>query len=420
VYVKKEQQDRESSLEQLMRDALRAGVSDVSDTSDTSRCLGADTLAAWAEQTLSARERTAVENHAAECARCQAMLAAMVRTTPAPVAAPWWRVHMMAWMVPVSVGAAALIVWTTLPARTALESRQAATQVAEQVGTPAPPPAPATPPPPQQLADKDSVRPQARDESLPEAARKEAAADQERARQMDFRRTNPNDKIDKQAVSSLAKTEAAPEERKAPAAAATPAPSASERDARAKAMADAMALAQPASPAPAPVAPAQPAAAPAVPPAPAAQALPTRSAAAVAAGATNAAEARADRLLTSRVAAPPVVQIVSPNSSNRWRLMPDGAVQHSTDGGATWATQPTGADVTLTAGASPAPLVCWVIGPRGRVLLSRDGATWKRVSIAEPIDLVSIRATDDKSATVTAMDGRTFATADGGATWTPR
>ena len=404
--MKKEQQDRESSLERLMQDALRAGVSDVSDASDASRCLGADTLAAWAEQTLSARERTAVENHAADCARCQALLAAMVRTTPAPVAAPWWRVHMMAWMVPVSAAAAALIVWTTLPARTALESRQAATQVAEPVGTPAPPPAP--PPPARELADKDSVKLQARDESRPEAPRKEAAANQARARQMDFRRADANDKTNKQAVSSLAKTEAAPEELKAPAAAATPAPPASERDARAKAMADAMAVAQPASPAPALVAPAQPAAAPAVRPAPAA------------AGATNAAEARADRLLTSRMAAPPVVQIVSPNSSNLWRLMPGGAVQHSTDGGATWATQPTGADVTLTAGASPAPLVCWLIGPRGRVLLSRDGATWKTVSIAEPIDLVSIRATDDKSATVTAVDGRTFATADGGATWTPR
>jgi Putative zinc-finger len=396
VYVKKEQQDRESSLEQLMRDALRAGVSDVSDTSDTSRCLGADTLAAWAEQTLSARERTAVEEHAADCVRCQAMLAAMVRTTPAPVAAPWWRVHMMAWMVPVSAAAAALIVWTTLPARTALESRQAATQVAEQVGTPAPPPAPATPPPPQELADKDSVKPQARDESLPEAARKEAAADQERARQMDFRRTNPNDKIDKQAGSSLAKTEAAPEELKAPAAAATPAAPASERDARAKAMTDAMAVAPaPASPAGAPV--------------------PTPQAAA--AGAPAAAEVRANRLM-ARAAAAPMVQIVSPNPSNRWRLMPGGTVQHSTDGGSTWQTQPAGADVTLTAGASPAPRVCWLIGPRGRVLLSRDGATWKTVSIAEPIDLVSIRATDDKSATVTAVDGRTFATADGGATWT--
>jgi len=122
----------------------------------------------------------------------------------------------------------------------------------------------------------------------------------------------------------------------------------------------------------------------------------------------------------ARAAAAPVIQIVSPNPSNRWRLLPGGAVQHSTDGGSTWETQPTGADVTLTAGASPAPVVCWLVGPRGRVVVSRDGATWKLVPLAEPIDLVSIRATDDKSASVTAADGRTFATTDGGVTWTLR
>jgi hypothetical protein len=414
VYVKKEQPDRESSFERLIQDALLAGGADVSDTSDASRCLGADTLAAWAEQTLSARERTAVEKHAADCARCQALLAAMVRTTPVPVPAPWWRVHMMAWMVPVSAAAAALIVWTMLPARTALESRQAATQVAEQAGTPAPPPAPATA---RELADKDAVKPQARDESRPEAPGKEAAADQARARQMDFRRADANDQTNKQAVSSLAKTEAAPAQPPADRVA----------ESRATALRDRPLMTPPLPPQPiplpAPAAPPAPAPAPApseptAAPAPAPPiAAPARSAVA-AAGATNAAEVRADRLM-ARAAAAATVQIVSPNPSSRWRLA-GGTVQRSTDGGSTWETQPAGADVTLTAGASPAPLVCWLIGPRGRVLLSRDGATWKTVSIGEPIDLVSIRATDDKSATVTAVDGRTFATADGGATWTPR
>ena len=98
--------------------------------------------------------------------------------------------------------------------------------------------------------------------------------------------------------------------------------------------------------------------------------------------------------------------------------MPGGVVQRSTDGGSTWQTQQTGADVILTAGASPAALVCWLVGPRGRVLLSTDGAAWTRVPLTEPIDLVAIRAIDAKSATVTAADGRSFATADGGATWT--
>jgi hypothetical protein len=410
VYVNKEQQDRESSLERLMRDPLRAPVSDVSDTSGTSRCLDANTLAAWAEQTLSARERAAVEAHAADCGRCQAMLAAMVRATPVPVAAPWWRVHMMAWMVPMTAGAAALIVWTLLPARTTFESRQAATQIAE----PAAPPAPATPPPARAFADNDAAKKPAKDDSLREAPRKEAAADQERARQTGFRRANS---ADKPAVSSLAKTEAAPAEAKGRVAGAAEPPPAAERDVRAKATADALTVARPpaapaAAPAPPPVAAAPVASAPAAP-------SPQRSAVGGVAGAANAAEARGDRLM-ARAAAAPVIQIVSPNPSNRWRLLPGGAVQHSTDGGSTWETQPTGADVTLTAGASPAPVVCWLVGPRGRVVVSRDGATWKLVPLAEPIDLVSIRATDDKSASVTAADGRTFATTDGGVTWTLR
>ena len=235
--MKKEQQERESSLERLMRDALRARVSDVSDTADTSRCLDTDTLTAWAEQTLSTRERTAVEAHAADCARCQAVLAAMVRTTPVAVAAPWWRVHMMAWMVPMTAGAAALIVWTMLPARTLLESRQAATQVA----APASPPASATPAPARELADSDATKKQSRDESLREAPRKEAAVDQGRARQMDFRRVNADDKKDRTAVSSLVKTEAAPAEAKGVAVAAPEPAPAAERDARAKALAGAMA-----------------------------------------------------------------------------------------------------------------------------------------------------------------------------------
>jgi hypothetical protein len=125
-------------------------------------------------------------------------------------------------------------------------------------------------------------------------------------------------------------------------------------------------------------------------------------------------------VLASRAASVPGAPIVSPNPLNRWRILPGGAVQRSTDGGATWQTQSTGVSVTLTAGASPAPLVCWLAGPGGRVLLTVDGATWKQVSLGQPIDLVAIRAEDDKSATVTAADGRTFSTADSGATWTLR
>src|SRR5262245_13527789 len=101
-------------------------------------CLDAETLAAWAEETLSSRDRSAAEAHAADCARCQAMLAAMARTTPAVVEAPWWRVHMMAWMVPMSAAAAALILWIALPMmRSSYEPGESGKRVAQAL--PAPP-----------------------------------------------------------------------------------------------------------------------------------------------------------------------------------------------------------------------------------------------------------------------------------------
>lgn len=118
-------------------------------------------------------------------------------------------------------------------------------------------------------------------------------------------------------------------------------------------------------------------------------------------------------------ASAPVI-IVSPNPQSRWRILPGETIQRSTDGGGTWQTQQTGGTTTLVAGASPSAQICWIVGRGGTVLLSTDGATWKRVSLSQPIDLISVRATDDRNATVTAVDGRSFSTADGGATWRPR
>jgi photosystem II stability/assembly factor-like uncharacterized protein len=72
---------------------------------------------------------------------------------------------------------------------------------------------------------------------------------------------------------------------------------------------------------------------------------------------------------------------------------------------------------TLTAGASPSPSICWLVGQRGVVLISIDGRRWQRLDFPETADLVSVRATDDKTAAVTAADGRVFTTTDRGRTW---
>jgi photosystem II stability/assembly factor-like uncharacterized protein len=126
-----------------------------------------------------------------------------------------------------------------------------------------------------------------------------------------------------------------------------------------------------------------------------------------------AARASAPRRLKAQASQP----IISPNANNRWRIVAAGTVDHSTDGGSTWQTQSTGVTAMLTAGASPSPTVCWLVGPGGIVLLSTDGRSWQRLVFPEAIDLESVHALDDKRATVTAADGRTVSTTDGGRTW---
>jgi hypothetical protein len=61
-------------------------------------CLDAETLAAWSEGALSGEALAAAEAHAADCARCQMLLAAMARTKPIePLAKPR---RLLLWLVP--------------------------------------------------------------------------------------------------------------------------------------------------------------------------------------------------------------------------------------------------------------------------------------------------------------------------------
>ncbi len=145
--------------------------------------------------------------------------------------------------------------------------------------------------------------------------------------------------------------------------------------------------------------------------APAAQSAADASTAAPSAAVPAAAAARAFAFAaTERV-------IVSSNPASRWRILRGGAVQRSADGGGTWQTQNTGVADTLSAGSSPSPSVCWLVGPGGIVLLSTDDRAWQRLPFPEAVPLVAVRATDDRTATVTTADGREFVTTDGGQQW---
>src|SRR6266404_4095080 len=96
----------------LLRETLQAGMS-----GESPRCLDAETVARWADDTLSRKERAAVEAHAASCARCQSMLAAMARTAPPAVARSWFRSPIVAWVAPLTVAAAALLIYVEVAPR---------------------------------------------------------------------------------------------------------------------------------------------------------------------------------------------------------------------------------------------------------------------------------------------------------------
>jgi photosystem II stability/assembly factor-like uncharacterized protein len=124
-------------------------------------------------------------------------------------------------------------------------------------------------------------------------------------------------------------------------------------------------------------------------------------------------------LVAEAVTVLPTTAVPSPDPRVQWRII-GAIVQRSTDQGATWGTQPTGATARLTAGSAPQPDVCWIVGDGGTVLLTVDGLSWQRLTFPEPIALVSVTATSADAATVTTSDGRTFVTANRGRTWQAR
>jgi photosystem II stability/assembly factor-like uncharacterized protein len=119
----------------------------------------------------------------------------------------------------------------------------------------------------------------------------------------------------------------------------------------------------------------------------------------------------------ARFSAAPHVIVSSPDPSVRWRLS-GTFVERSKDGGGTWQRQTTATNAVLAAGSAPSPTVCWIVGQAGTVIVTTDGETWRRLTFPDPqADFTSVAATDGTHATVTAADGKTYVTADGGTTW---
>jgi hypothetical protein len=358
------------SVDHLLREALEAGAGATPPT----RCLDADTAAAFADDTLSARERSSVEGHLADCGRCQALLAALVKITPPPAARAWWRRPAVAWLVPLTVAATAVIIWVNAPRRTNVD--------------------------PQVQLAREATRPVESESS--QAARAVAAPSAAPVTQREGDLPTP-----RKNVAAARQPRVLADRRVSPAPAVAPEPPAAAEAQRADTQLSSTSLSKPATPQPSVAAAGSVSSR-------TAQAEPPSSVAETVTGTREASkDARSLRLEVAHETA-----IVSANPVSRWRVGSDGVVQHSADGGSTWQTQATGVNGTLTAGSSPSRSVCWLVGREGVVLISTDeGGSWQRLAFPEAADLVSIRAIDDTSATVRTADGRTFSTSDRGLSW---
>ena len=325
-------------------------------------CPDAETLAAFWDQSLAADEQRFWEAHCATCLRCQAHLAALAHTsvveedlTEAGRAPRFWWLTDWRWLVPIASAAAVLLaVWVIDPAPL----------IEPQVST-------------------------VRDDSVSNAATGSVEETAERRQPV---------ALERQDVSPAERENFAPETEQAllqdqdevsaldQVTAAEPAESDAPRDDSRNRLSAPSAMAELAERRLAP------------------QSIDARGATAP--------------ISAGRFEASSIIQITSGDGSRRWRVLPPGRLEHSVDGGLTWTMQLEDAGATMSAGFSPSPTVCWIVGGSGAILRTVDGGeTWERITAPREVDLTGVEAVDGRSARIDAADGLSFRTEDGGLTW---
>lgn len=318
-------------------------------------CPDAETLAVYGDGESPTDERARIEAHLVSCLRCQAHLASLVRSEP-PTAAPGPSLKMpWRWLVPIaSVALIVLAVWVNRAPPSPAEDNRAAEQVAQA--------------PPLEGTAPESRRQVSPDAGVPPKD-KAAQVEKEIPRLSAAPPRREADRLASAAAADApakeANTAAKQEEAVKPSASVKPSTS--------------MERSQPAPP-------------------PAAAATPQSTA--------SAAELR-DRASLSEPAP----------AASAWRLV-NGAVERTTDGGATWTNRFQPPDVTLRAISGPSPTVCWAVGDAGAVFRTTDGVNWTRVIFPEELALlVSVDAQDADRALVITESRRRFTTENGGVEW---
>ena len=443
-------QDRDASVERLLRQAMRE------DARPVGQCLDADTLAAWSEGGLAGKSLAAAEAHAASCVRCQAILAAIARTATvadgldtrdAGASSPSAIVRGVRWLVPLAGAAAAaalvLAIWPGTPVQelapvpTSVAPSPAPTERVEPASPPPPPPAAfgdrrdalaKTAPADKPSADAETrERQKAANEKQKEELKSDAAAraasEDELQRRLEADGLVPTRPRRSQATPepvSSAKQSADQVQVQGGARQNQAQTQASNANQTQSANQNANQAQSPAQTQNAPqsqtqVTQALPRAT--APPPPAAAPSPVPVAGAAGRAQKPAALEESARLRAGIIEGAFPALIATPDSSIVWRILNGRDIQRSQDSGTTWTTQTTVPDVQLSSGACPTTTVCWVVGSGGSVLRTNDGQSWQRIPFIETTDLVIVTASNPDTVVVTAKDGRRFSTRDAGKSW---
>ena len=359
------ERDRDAAVERLLERALTPAAG----APAKGQCVDAETLAALADRTLPAPEQARVEAHTSTCARCQAILATIVRTAPvAPPAPAWWRLPLVRWAAPLAAAAIAVTIWVVVDREPAREERQTSAPA-----TIAPAPAPAQP---SIAAPPSAPAPPAR-----EALGGQRAVPGIAAPPVEASKSAPRTRVQERTAKAPLQDAARADAGRRPAVTEMKGAPSAKAEAQGQVMA-------------------------AAPPPPTA----------AAAGAAREAAPLAESVFVGPL------EILTPDAAVKWRVILPSRLERTTNGGATWQRQslPSDESAIVSAGSAPAATVCWLAGRSGRVWVTTDGTTWRAVTFPEPVNLVNVVASGPLSAAVTAVDGRVFVTSDGGITWSVR
>jgi hypothetical protein len=400
--VKEDDRIQDKAIEKLVADKLRAQLQP-----PAVGCPDAETLAAYVDGALAARERQAWESHFAACSRCQEQVATLVRWSEeeeplmrkaAPTRPRAFAPFRWAWAAPALLAVFIAGLWYTGEFRSRLrQTQESSIETPSSVPAPAPPAAPQVP--------SISGAPPAKGEV---AEARKARSESPGVSPL-LPRPGPGNAVDL-LQAKAARKDSGEEGGPAPAVARLAAPAAgttSERavDTNQRAL-EAFGTGRGGAGAPSKATAAV-----------GRRAEESGATQPLAPSAAGLMKARKTELGKESIATNLAQEASLLSGAEGWRVGPRGLIQKADTHG-NWTTVASGVDVDLFDISFPAPHVGWAVGQTGFAIRTTDaGKTWSRISTPTREGLIKVSATSELAARIETRSHQIWETTDGGKSW---